>query len=39
MVIFELGFEVGIGVEVKKEEKGILRRFGIKKIRRDESIE
>ena len=39
MVTFELGLEVGIGVEVKKEEKGILRRFGTKKTRRDESIE
>lgn len=36
MVTFELGLEVGIGVYVKREEKGILRRFNTKKKKRQE---
>lgn len=42
MVTFELGLEVGIGVYVKREEKGILRRFSTKKKKKtgmDESME
>lgn len=35
MVTFELGLEVGIGVYVKREEKGILRRFNTKKKKKD----
>lgn len=40
VVTFELGLEVGIGVQVKREEKGILSRIvNTKRTGRGESIE
>lgn len=40
IVTLELCLEVGIGIQVKREEKGIMRRIlNAKRTGRDESIE
>ena len=40
VVTFELGLQVGIRLEVKRREKGILsRRLGTKKTGRDEGVD